>query len=163
MRIGEFTVSLNVNGDDCIVEVEPQTTLLRVLRDQLGFYGVIAGCEEGDCGACAVLIDGKPVTSCLVLAASAEAKKIVTIEGLANGWELHPIQQAFVDNHGMQCGCCTPGAIIAAKGLLDENPKPSEKEVRDALSGNLCRCGSYPKMVKSVLAAAKEMGRGTRT
>ncbi len=154
MTMAQFTLNLNVNGNDCTVQVEPQTTLLCVLRDQLGFIGVKAGCEEGDCGACAVLIDGKPVTSCLVLTASAEDKKIITIEGLADGWELHPIQQAFVDNHGMQCGYCTPGAIIAAKGLLDETPKPSEDEVRQALSGNLCRCGSYGKMVKSVLAAA---------
>ena len=154
MTMAQFTLNLNVNGNDCTVQVEPQTTLLCVLRDQLGFIGVKAGCEEGDCGACAVLIDGKPVTSCLVLTASAEGKKIMTIEGLADGWELHPIQQAFVDNHGMQCGYCTPGAIIAAKGLLDENPKPSEGEVRQALSDNLCRCGSYAKMVKSVLAAA---------
>ena len=154
MTMAQLTVNLNVNGDGCTVQVEPQTTLLGVLRDQLGYNGVKAGCEEGDCGACAVLIDGKPVTSCLVLTASAEDKKIITIEGLADGWELHPIQQAFVDNHGMQCGYCTPGAIIAAKGLLDETPKPSEGEVREALSGNLCRCGSYAKMVKSVLAAA---------
>jgi carbon-monoxide dehydrogenase small subunit len=159
MRMGEFTVSLNVNGDDYAVEVEPQTTLLSVLRAQLGLTGVKAGCESGECGVCAVLVDGKPVSSCLVLAASAEGKRIITIEGLADGWELHPIQQAFIDNHGMQCGCCTPGAIIAAKGLLDENPNPSENQVRDALSGNLCRCGSYPKMVKSVLAAAQEIRR----
>ena len=160
MTMAQFTVNLNVNGDGCTVSVEPQSTLLDVLRDQLGLNGVKAGCEEGDCGACAVLIDGKPVTACLVLTASAEDKKIITIEGLADGWELHPIQQAFVDNHGMQCGYCTPGAIIAAKALLDENPEPSESEVRDALSGNICRCGSYPKMVKSVMAAAQQMRRG---
>ena len=152
--MAKLTVKLNVNGEDCVVQVEPQTTLLHVLRDQLCFNGVKAGCEDGDCGACAVLVDGKPVTTCMVLTPAAEDKQITTIEGLADGWQLHPLQQAFVDNHGMQCGYCTPGAIIAAKGLLDENPKPSEAEVREAFSGNLCRCGSYSKMVKSVLAAS---------
>ncbi len=161
--MGELTLQLKVNATDYFVKAEPQTTLLYVLRDQLGLNGVKAGCEDGQCGACAVLVAGNPVSSCLVLAASAEGKEVVTIEGLADGWELHPIQQAFVDNHGMQCGYCTPGAIMAAKGLLDKNPMPSESDVRDALSGNLCRCGSYPKMVKSVMAAAKEMGRDART
>ena len=149
----EISINLDINGHRTDVTISANQTLLEVLRG-LDYFDVKSGCEKGDCGACAVLIDGKPVTSCLVLTASAEGKKIMTIEGLADGWELHPIQQAFVDNHGMQCGYCTPGAIIAAKGLLDENPKPSEGEVRQALSGNLCRCGSYAKMVKSVLAAA---------
>ena len=158
--MGKFSVPLNVNGDGCVVEVEPQSTLLAVLREALGLYGVKSGCEDGECGACAVLVDGSAVCSCLVLAASVEGKRITTIEGLANGEELHPIQRTFVDNHGLQCGYCTPGAIIAAKALLDENPEPSESEVRDALSGNICRCGSYPKMVKSVMAAAQQMRRG---
>jgi len=155
--MGEFTVTLNVNGKDYKVRVEPQTTLLSVLRNQLNLTGVKAGCENGECGACAVLMDGKPVTSCLVLAASAEGKKIVTIEGLAEGGELHPIQKAFIENHGMACGLCTPGMIIVAKSLLDENPNPSESEIREAISGNICRCGVYPKIVKSISVAAKMM------
>ncbi len=159
----DLTLALTVNGADRVVRAEPHTTLLSVLRDELGLTGVKAGCEDGQCGACAVLVEGCPVSSCLVLAAAAEGKEVVTIEGLADGWALHPIQQAFVDNHGMQCGYCTPGAIMAAKGLLDENPTPSESQVRDALSGNLCRCGSYPKMVESVLAAAKELRRSGGT
>lgn len=157
MSVGGVHVVLEVNGDKRALVVEPHATLLWVLRDGLGLNGVLAGCEAGDCGACAVLLDGKAVPSCVVLAASAEGARIETIEGLAHGWELHPIQQAFVDHHGMQCGFCTPGAILAAKALLDENPAPDEQAVREALSGNLCRCGSYPKMVRSVLAAARAM------
>ena len=154
--MGKFSVPLNVNGDDCVVEVEPQSTLLAVLREALGLYGVKLGCEDGECGACAVLVDGSAVCSCLVLAASVEGKRITTIEGLANGEELHPIQRTFVDNHGLQCGYCTPGAIIAAKALLDENPEPSESEVRDALSGNICRCGGHSRIEAAALDALEQ-------
>jgi len=154
-KTSKMIVSLCVNGLTHDVLVEPYDKLLGVLREKIGLKGVKSGCEEGECGACAILLDGVPVTSCMMLAASAEGKEIVTIEGLAKNGELHPLQEAFMKFHGMQCGYCTPGAIIAAKGLLDSNPNPTDAEVREGFSGNLCRCGSYPKMVKSVLEAAK--------
>lgn len=154
-KSNKIIVSLSVNGLTRDVLVEPSDKLLGVLREQIGLKGVKSGCEEGECGACAILLDGEPVTSCMMLAGSAEGKEITTIEGLAKNGELHPLQEAFMKFHGMQCGYCTPGAIIAAKGLLDRNPNPTDQEVREGFSGNLCRCGSYPKMVKSVLEAAK--------
>lgn len=154
-KSNKIVVSLHVNGLTHDVLVEPHDKLLGVLREKIGLKGVKSGCEEGECGACAILLDGEPVTSCMMLAGSAEGKEIVTIEGLAKNGKLHPIQEAFMKFHGMQCGYCTPGAIIAAKGLLDHNPNPTDQEVREGFSGNLCRCGSYPKMVKSVLEAAK--------
>lgn len=156
-KSSKVVISLTVNGLTREVLAEPRETLLVVLRDRLGFKGVKSGCEEGECGACAVLVDGHPIASCMMLAGTAEGKEITTIEGLATNGVLHPLQEAFVKHHGMQCGYCTPGAIIAAKGLLDKNPNPTDQEVRDGFSGNLCRCGSYPKMVKSVLEAAKVM------
>ncbi|MFC3725694.1 (2Fe-2S)-binding protein [Neoaquamicrobium sediminum] len=154
-KSNKIVVSLNVNGLTYEVLAEPHAKLLEVLRENVGLKGVKSGCEEGECGACAILLDGEPVTSCMMLAGAAVGKEIVTIEGLAKGGKLHPLQEAFMKYHGMQCGYCTPGAIIAAKGLLDKNPNPTDQEVRDGFSGNLCRCGSYPKMVKSVLEAAK--------
>jgi carbon-monoxide dehydrogenase small subunit len=156
-KSNKIIVSLRVNGLAHDVLVEPHDKLLGVLREKIGLKGVKSGCEEGECGACAILVDGEPVTSCMMLAGSAEGKDIITIEGLAKNGELHPLQEAFMKYHGMQCGYCTPGAIIAAKGLLDSNPNPTDQEVRDGFSGNLCRCGSYPKMVRSVLEAAKVM------
>ena len=151
-------VTLRVNSRAYEVEVEPYTTLADCLRDHLGFNGVKVSCNDGDCGACTVLFDDKAFDSCITLAVESEGVEITTIEGLANGETLHPIQKAFIENHGLQCGFCTPGAILSAKALLDKNLKPTEQEVRIALSGNLCRCGSYPKIVNSIFAAASMMG-----
>jgi carbon-monoxide dehydrogenase small subunit len=150
---------LRVNGEDYNVFTEPWKTLVRVLRDDLGLTGVKEGCNTGSCGACTVLIDGKAVKSCLVLASQTKGKEILTIEGLGkNG--LHPLQQAFVERFAIQCGFCTPGMILAAKGLLDENPNPTMEDVKLGLSGNLCRCTGYVKIVEAVLAAAEMIRKG---
>ena len=151
-------ITLRVNGKDRVVEVEPYMTLAECLREKLYLTGVRVSCNEGDCGACTVLIDREPVYSCMTLAVEVEGKSITTIEGLAQEEQLHPLQQAFIDTHGMQCGYCTPGIILSAKALLDRTPKPTEEEIREAIGGNLCRCGSYHKIIKSVQAAAKTMG-----
>jgi aerobic carbon-monoxide dehydrogenase small subunit len=150
---------LQVNHNRYEMEVKITTTLAEVLREQLGLTGTKTLCNEGECGSCTVLIDGRPVLSCLTLALDCENKQILTIEGLADPetGQLHPLQQAFVNKSGMQCGVCTPGMILAAKALLDENPEPSELEIRNALSGNLCRCGNYQRIVECVLDAAKMM------
>jgi carbon-monoxide dehydrogenase small subunit len=153
-RIG---ITLNVNGRDYAVEVKPHWTLLQVLRDQLGLTGTKYGCGTGECGACTVLIDGKPMTSCLVLAASAEGRKITTIEGISNGGKLHPLQEAFIEEGAIQCGYCTPGMILTAKAFLERNPNPTEEEVRRAIDGNLCRCTGYVKIVKAILSASRKM------
>ena len=145
-------IRLCVNGEDYDVYAEPWKLLSEVLRDELALTGVKVGCQEGECGACTVLIDGKVVRSCLTLAVQAQGKKILTIEGLAKDG-LHPLQRAFVDHFAVQCGFCTPGMILSAKGLLDENPNPTEEEVREILVGNLCRCGGYLKIIEAVLAA----------
>lgn len=151
-------IKLRVNNREYELEVAPYMTLAECLREKIGLIGVRVSCNQGDCGACTVLIDGEPVFSCMILAVEAEGKDITTIEGLSTDGELHPIQQAFIDNHGMQCGFCTPGMILSAKALLDTNLNPTEQEVKEAIAGNLCRCGGYPKIVKSILAAAKTMG-----
>ncbi len=151
-------IELTINGDRHEVEVEPRMRLLDGLRDELGLTGTKEGCGTGDCGACSVILDGKLVTSCLVLAVAADGKSIETIEGLASPRELHPLQRTFMDFGGLQCGICTPGMIIAAKALLEENPDPSEAEIRRCLAGNLCRCTGYVKIIDAVQAAAKEMG-----
>lgn len=151
-------ITLTVNEKKYDVEVEPYLTLAECLRDRLGLTGVRVSCNEGECGSCTVLLEGQAVSSCLMLAVEVEGRNITTIEGLLQGEELHPIQKAFVEHHGMQCGFCTPGMILSAKALLDRTPNPTELEVREAISGNLCRCGSYPKIVKSILAATKMMG-----
>jgi carbon-monoxide dehydrogenase small subunit len=148
-------IELNVNGEHYEVAVEPQRTLLEVLREKLGLTGTKKACDEGQCGSCTVLMDGKPVSSCLVLALEAQGKDILTIEGLSTGGQLHPLQQAFVDLGAIQCGYCTPGMILAGKALLDENPSPTEDEVRGAISGNLCRCTGYAKIVEAILSASK--------
>jgi carbon-monoxide dehydrogenase small subunit len=150
-------IELTINGDRHEVEVEPRMRLLDGLRDELGLTGTKEGCGTGDCGACSVILDGKLVTSCLVLAVAADGKSIETIEGLASPRELHPLQRTFMDFGGLQCGICTPGMIIAAKALLEENPDPSEAEIRRCLAGNLCRCTGYVKIIDAVQAAAKEM------
>jgi carbon-monoxide dehydrogenase small subunit len=151
---------LIVNGHDYEVEIAPHETLADVLRKKLGLTGVRFSCGRGECGACTVLLEGKPVPSCMILAMQAEGKEIVTIEGLGTKDNLHPIQQAFIDEHGFQCGFCTPGFILSAKALLDVNPKPTPSEVAVALSGHICRCGSYPQIIRSVLRAAGKLERG---
>lgn len=150
-------LSLTVNNIAYTIYVEPNRTLVEVLRDELGLTGTKKSCNEGECGACTVIMNGKPVASCCVLALDAQDKEILTIEGLSEGENLHPLQVAFVQNGGIQCGFCTPGMIMSAKALLDENPAPTADEVRKAISGNLCRCTGYQQIVDSVIAAAKAM------
>ncbi|RJR50347.1 MAG: aldehyde oxidase [Desulfobacteraceae bacterium] len=150
--MGKIPVTLNINGKIESLEVAPQSTLLEVIRDELQLTGSKSGCEDGTCGACTVLMDGVPVRSCLLLAAEAQGKAIVTIEGLSEGEKLHPVQEAFVKHGGSQCGYCSPGMILTAKALLDKNPSPTESEVRRAISGNLCRCTGYTKVVESVMS-----------
>ena len=149
-------IELNVNGEAHTVIAEDHRTLLEVLRESLGLTGTKEACDLGDCGACTVLIDGKPTLSCLTLALDAQGKEITTIEGLAKNGQLHPVQKAFVDKGAVQCGFCTPGMILTGKALLDNNPHPTEAEVRQGISGNLCRCTGYVKIVDAVLAAAEE-------
>ncbi len=151
------TLQLTVNGELRQVLVEPYYSLLDALRDDIRLTGTKKGCDEGDCGACTVFLDGKPVTSCMVLAHSAHDSEVTTIEGLANLEELHPVQQAFVDHGGLQCGFCIPGLIMSATALLQENPNPTEEEVRFGIGGNLCRCTGYSKVVEAVLAAAEDI------
>lgn len=148
-----------VNDKEYELLIEPHATLVQVLRDEMGLTGTKHSCGEGLCGACAVLIDGKPVLSCLTLAIRAKGRNILTIEGLSKGGNLHPIQQAFVDYGAIQCGFCTPGMILTVKALLDKNPNPTIEEIKFGLSGNLCRCTGYVKIIDAVLAAA-EMIRG---
>lgn len=148
-------IRLKVNGNTHEVVVEPYWTLLRVLRDSMGLMGTKWGCESGDCGVCSVIMDGKVINSCLVLAMDATDKDILTIEGLAQNGNLHPLQKSFVQHGAIQCGYCTPGMIMAAKALLDENPHPTEDEVRMAMAGNLCRCTGYVKIVEAILALTK--------
>jgi len=150
-------MAFKVNGEHYELAVEPNRTLLEVLSENLGLTGAKMGCNEGDCGACTVILDGMAVCSCLILAAEAQNKEIVTIEGLASNGQLHPIQQAFIDHCALQCGYCTPGMIISAKALLDKNPDPTEADIRRALQGNLCRCTGYVKIVEAVLAAKEKM------
>ena len=150
--MGRIPVSLNINGQVENLEIAPQSTLLEVLRDDLQLTGTKCGCEDGTCGACTVLLNGAPVRSCLLLAAEVQGQEIVTIEGLSDGEKLHPVQEAFVKYGGTQCGFCTPGMILTAKALLDKNPSPTEWEIRQAISGNLCRCTGYTKIVESVTA-----------
>jgi aerobic carbon-monoxide dehydrogenase small subunit len=150
-------VALTVNGLEKHVVVEPRSTLLEMLRDELRLTGVKQGCGEGDCGACTVLLDGVPVNSCLVLAVEAAGCDVLTIEGVARGNELHPLQEAFVEKGAIQCGFCSPGMILTSLALLRENASPTEKEVRTAISGNLCRCTGYQKIVEAVLHAAARM------
>jgi aerobic carbon-monoxide dehydrogenase small subunit len=146
-----------INGEDVEFLCEPRQSLLEVLRDGLGLTGTKEGCGNGNCGACNVIMDGALVNSCLVLAAEAEGRKVITIEGIASKDGLHPIQQKFLEHAALQCGFCTPGFIVAAKALLDTNPNPSEAEVRRWLAGNLCRCTGYDKIVRAVLDAASVM------
>jgi aerobic-type carbon monoxide dehydrogenase small subunit (CoxS/CutS family) len=153
-------IVLNINGSSYPVEVKVNRTLLDVLRDDLGLTGTKEGCGTGDCGACSVLLDGKPVNACLVLAIEADGREVLTVEGLARGDKLDPLQEEFVLEGAVQCGFCTPGMLISAKGLLNENPRPTELEVRKALAGNLCRCTGYVRIVSAVLKAS-EKGTGS--
>ncbi len=149
-------IELKVNGELHELLVEPRRTLLEVIREQLGLTGTKEGCDAGDCGACTVLLDGEPVPSCLVLAVDAQGKEILTIEGMANGPELHPIQKVFVDHGAAQYGFCAPGMVLTAKALLENNPNPTELEVKKAISGNLCRCTGYVKIVEAIMAVAAQ-------
>jgi carbon-monoxide dehydrogenase small subunit len=151
-------VKLTVNGKAYEISIPPWRTLLEVIREDLKLTGTKEGCGLGECGACTVIIDGRTVNSCLVLATEADGKHITTIEGLAEGEKLHPLQQAFVDHGGLQCGFCTPGMIMSAKALLDENPLPTEDEIKKGIAGNLCRCTGYAKIIESIKAAAEDMG-----
>ncbi len=154
-------VTTTINGDAVEFLCEPEETLLDVLRDELRLTGSKEGCATGDCGACSVILDGRLVCACLVLGAEPQGRSVETIEGMANGDELHPLQQKFLEHAALQCGVCTPGLLVAAKALLARNPDPSETEVRYWLAGNLCRCTGYDKIVRAVLDAAAEM-RGSQ-
>jgi aerobic carbon-monoxide dehydrogenase small subunit len=153
-------VTTTVNGDEYEFLCEPQQTLVNVLRDELELTGTKEGCSTGDCGACSVMMDGTLVCSCLVLAVETDGKSIDTIEGMAKGDELHPLQRHFLEINGLQCGICTPGYLIAARALLEKHPDPTESEIRYWLAGNLCRCTGYDKIIRSVQAAAEELRKG---
>ena len=150
-------ISLNVNGTLHEIEVEPHELLLDVIRDRLGLTGAKRSCDVQVCGACTLLLDGRPVSSCTLLAFEARDREVLTIEGLAQNGKLHPLQDAFIEYGGFQCGFCTPGMILTAKTLLDENPAPTEEEIIHFMQGNLCRCTGYKKIIESILAAAKKM------
>jgi carbon-monoxide dehydrogenase small subunit len=154
-------VTVTVNGREESKEVEPRLLLVHFLRDTLGLTGTHVGCDTSNCGACTVLLNGESVKSCTVLAAQADGAQITTIEGMASDGELHPLQQAFWEHHGLQCGYCTPGMIMAAADLLQRNPSPTEEEVREGLAGNLCRCTGYHNIVKAVMAASGQDVGGT--
>ena len=156
--MSKLHITTSINGEAVEYLCEPQETLLDVLRENLGMTGTKEGCATGDCGACSVLVDGRLVCSCLVLAAEAGGSEVTTIEGIAGGDGLHPIQQKFLENAALQCGICTPGLIVAAKALLDKNPDPDEQTIRYWLAGNLCRCTGYDKIVRAVQDAAEELG-----
>jgi carbon-monoxide dehydrogenase small subunit len=150
-------VSVSVNGEQRSADVEDRTLLVYFLRETLGLTGTNVGCDTSTCGSCTVLLDGESVKSCTLLAAQADGREITTIEGMADGDQLHPIQEAFHRNHGLQCGYCTPGMVMAAASYLQENPTPTEEDVRESLEGNLCRCTGYQNIVKSILDAAGQM------
>jgi carbon-monoxide dehydrogenase small subunit len=155
-------VSTKINGDVVQFACPPDETLLDSLRNRAGLTGVKEGCGTGDCGACSITLDGQLVCSCLVLGVEAEGRDITTIEGMADGEKLHPLQTQFIENAALQCGICTPGFLVAAKVLLERNPKPTESEIRYALAGNLCRCTGYDKIVRAVQAAAKDMRKSRK-
>lgn len=155
--MSSIAVSTTINDDDVEFLCQPDETLLDVLRNRLGLMGAKEGCGTGDCGACSTMMDGRVVCSCLVLGAEAQGRTIETIEGMANGSELHPLQSKFIEHAALQCGICTPGFLMAAKALLEVNPDPTETEIRFWLAGNLCRCTGYDKIVRAVQDAAAEM------
>ena len=153
-------IKLRVNGESYEVAVEPRKLLVDVLRDNLGLTGTKKACDFGNCGSCTVLMDGKSILSCLILAIEAQGKDILTVEGMAKDGQFHPLQQAFIDHGAIQCGFCTPGMLLSAKALLDENPRPTTAEVKEALAGNLCRCTGYVKIIEAVEATAQKMKGG---
>ena len=153
-------ISFTLNGKPYTLSVKPWRTLLELIREDLSFTGTKEGCGQGECGSCTVIMGGKTVNSCLVPALEADNQEIITIEGLVDGDNLHPIQDAFVEQAGMQCGFCTPGMIISAKALLEKNPNPSEEEIREGIAGNFCRCTGYTKIIESISAAAEAMKGG---
>jgi carbon-monoxide dehydrogenase small subunit len=150
-----YSLTMTLNGQEVTLEIEPSDLLAYVLRDRLGLTGTKIGCDEGECGSCTVILDGQAVDSCLLPAMKADGCEVVTVEGLAKGGELDPLQQAFIDQGAVQCGYCTPGLLMSARALLDENPHPSEQEVKDAIAGNLCRCTGYLKIVEAIKEAAR--------
>lgn len=153
------TISLTVNGERIKLDVKPNSRLLDILREDLGLTGTKEGCGAGDCGACTVIMNGKAVTSCLVLAVEADGSDILTIEGVSDGDKLHPIQEEFIAHGAIQCGFCTPGMIMSAKAFLDSNPSPTEEEIKKAMAGNLCRCTGYTKIIKAIISASGKMNR----
>ena len=153
----EIEITFTLNGKPHALHVQPWRTLLEVIREDLNLTGTKEGCGQGECGSCTVIMGGKTVNSCLVPALEADNQEIITIEGLADGDDLHPIQEAFVSHSGMQCGFCTPGMIMSAKALLDDTPNPSEEEIRESIAGNFCRCTGYTKIIESISAAAEGM------
>lgn len=157
---GTVAVTLQVNGKEHTLQLEPRVTLLDALRDHLGLTGTKRVCDRGSCGACTVQLDGKPVYSCSVLAVDAQGKKIETVENLAQGEQLHPLQQAFVERDALMCGFCTPGFVMSLKALLDKTPQPTAQQVKEACAGNICRCGTYNRIFEAALAAVQSMGRG---
>lgn len=148
----KLDIDLTVNGQAYRLQVDAHRTLLDILRDYLGLMGAKRGCEHGNCGACTVLVDGQPVNSCLILAGDVRGKTVTTVEGLAQGGRLHPLQRAFIEHGAIQCGYCTPGMLLSAQALLAENPRPTPEEVKAALAGNLCRCTGYTKIIQAVLS-----------
>lgn len=153
----DYLINLKINGETYELNVKPNILLLDLIRDEIGLTGTKRGCDTGECGACTVIIEGKAVNSCLVLAVEADGKNIVTIEGLVKNGKPHPIQEAFIEEGAVQCGFCTPGMILSAKALLDKNINPTEEEIKRAIAGNLCRCTGYTKIIKAIYAAAKKM------
>jgi aerobic-type carbon monoxide dehydrogenase small subunit (CoxS/CutS family) len=150
-----YPLTMTLNGQEVTVEIEPSDLLAYVLRDRLGLTGTKIGCDEGECGACTVILDGQAVDSCLLPAMKADGCEVVTVEGLAKDGELDPLQQAFIDKGAVQCGYCTPGLLMSARALLDENPHPREQEIKDAIAGNLCRCTGYLKIVEAIKDVAR--------
>jgi aerobic carbon-monoxide dehydrogenase small subunit len=156
-------ISLTVNGERRVLEVEPYRSLLDMLRNEAGLTGTKKGCDVGDCGACTVLVDGKPLNSCLMLGVEADGREVLTIEGIQPARDrLHPLQESFIRHGAAQCGFCTPGMIVMAKALLDENPNPTEEDIRFGIAGNICRCTGYTKIVAAIQAAAEELVRSPR-
>ncbi len=149
-------LTMTLNGEEVTVHIQPDALLLDVLRDELGLMGTKEACGQGECGACTVLLDGQPVTSCLVPALKAQGREVLTVEGLASDGELHPLQKSFIEHGAVQCGFCTPGMLMSAKALLDRNPHPTEEEIKVAISGNLCRCTGYVKIVEAIKAASTD-------
>jgi carbon-monoxide dehydrogenase small subunit len=150
------TLTMRLNDEEVALEIMPDALLVDLLRDQLGLIGTKEACGEGECGACTVLLDGQPVASCLMPALKAQGREVYTVEGLASGGNLHPLQKSFVEHGAVQCGYCTPGMLMSAKALLDKNPHPTDDEIKEAISGNLCRCTGYVKIVEAIKAASSD-------